>query len=119
MIKVPSYIELKDSTYFRRRTGLCDNVWRWAVQVSRLTVLRGYSCRFEDFLHAKGYDLAYPIGAGGYAYSNAKGKTVDRNRQLYWDKSKLYVGMQDALRHNLYNQYRVWLVKQLPEYFHL
>lgn len=105
-----TYEQFKQSANFMNWTGLCSNVG------SVYFIVVGAS--FNTFLYQMGLDGAYPIGKGGYMKRTYNEDKMIKAYSIYKDVQNaetLYVGMQDALRHNLYNRYCAWLVENFPE----
>lgn len=112
MKQLLSYEDFKQLKGFKIDHGLCNNIDS-LIEPDNFNDL-------GQFLKFIGLNVSYPIKRGGYnkRLRHRSGYDYLRTSWLY-DKNcqeeTLYTGMQDALRHNLYNRYCGWLVKNWPE----
>ncbi len=111
MLRLMSFTEFKNALSFDPNVGLCcnmDNVYSHNLNMESI---------FREYLIQRGLSPDFPIGAGGYGRKgNGDCLSVDkfqRNRLLYVE-SNLYSGMQEALRHNLYEAFCDHLVSTNP-----
>lgn len=112
MKQLLSYEDFKELKGFNLGNGLCNNI--------DSLIEPDYCNDLGYFLKSIGLNLSYPIKRGGYNKRLKHRSSTDylRTSWLYDKNSQektLYTGMQDALRHNLYNRYCAWLVKNWPE----
>lgn len=115
MIKLPTWKEFIEHNKFQENSGLCSNTYQIIVR----NIPDNYKIEFHYFLKSQKLNVSYPIKIGGYLKSH---KNTFKSHVLYHENNAdyfLYVGMQGALRHNLYNRYIRWLVEKFPELFYL
>lgn len=112
MIKLPTWIEFAEHEMFQEDCGLCLNTFKVIAPHDEAC-----GTDFGDFLEHQGLKPSYPIKKGGYVKTS---QSISESSDLYYitrDTGTLYLGMQGALRHNLYKRYIRWLVEKFPELF--
>lgn len=108
MIKLLPWDQFITDLDFNEETGLCDNLCKVYCFYT--------STRFNTFLRLLNLNTSFPIGVNSY-----RKDTFYRGRRnpYYSDNIKFYQGMQEALRHNLYNRFVRWLVEKFPNLYYL
>ncbi len=137
LIKLPTMVELKNDKNFYHSQGLCFNIQN--------VIDCDLEDKFQLFLEHSGLTVWYPIGKSGYRKQKtiqslkskrnklwlsvdplvggssiiapclALTRKLESNMNLYYSTPDKYVGMQGALRHNLYEAFRVWAVQTYPD----
>lgn len=126
-MKLYSYEDFKKHPSFNLITGLCENTF----EVYKL-INSPYDDSLADYLLTTRLRLSFPIGINGYNKRTNNNETVSygattmskarakllRARDIYRKNqfnNTMYTGMQDALRHNLYHKYCLWLKANNPD----
>lgn len=119
-MKLYSYDDFKRHPMFNINVGLCENT-AMIYSKSKLPFKP-----LTSYLSTARLILSYPIGINGY---NKRISSISSNSDFYVTRSfrgrgiylrnktnnSLYIGMQDALRHNLYHRYCLWLKANNPD----
>lgn len=113
-MKLYSYGDFKKHPKFSINVGLCENVFIiYKLSESNLGIT------VVDYLLTTMLRIGYPIGINGYNKRYSHDYSIsDTGMQLYnrmRKENSLYIGMQDALRHNLYHKYCLWRKANNPD----
>lgn len=113
-MKLYSYEDFKKHPMFSINVGLCENifiVYKLSKTSSTHTLV--------IYLTTTKLRVGYPIGINGYIKKPRYRRTIDHTGMEIYNKMRkqksLYVGMQDALRHNLYHKYCLWIKANNPD----
>ena len=119
-MKLYSYEDFKKHPRFNLKTGLCENT----ASIYGLYYSSEDNILLTYYLYVRKLRLTHPIGINGYNKRLKNGSSTNfnartfRGKNIYnhnMDNNTLYVGMQDALRHNLYHNYCLWFKANNPD----